>query len=154
MVASECNYGSSHVTSDNQVRALSHSITPPADRLARAAAAVGIAAQVIDDDYAVRRYVAGFSDSEPGLTWAAARLLQLGVTQQPDALSKANACWLRYYGPPLSVPHVSYTEALDPAGVPAHFFRDKIVLIGARPWVEQFHEALSRVGVSQGRLGV
>jgi CHASE2 domain-containing sensor protein len=55
-------------------------------------------------------------------------------------LNKANASWLRYYGPPLSIPHVSYSEALDPAGVPANFFRDKIVLIGARPWVEQFHE--------------
>jgi adenylate cyclase len=107
VLASECNYGSSHVTGDNQVRALSHSITPPADILARAAASVGLAAQVIDDDYAVRRYVGGFSDSEPGLTWSAARLLQLQVTQQPHALSKANASWLRYYGPPLSVPHYS-----------------------------------------------
>jgi PAS domain S-box-containing protein len=140
VLAAECNYGSSHVTGDNQVRALTHSITPPADMLARAAASIGLAAQVIDDDYAVRRYIAGFSDSEPGLTWSAATLLKLQVTQQPHALSKANTCWLRYYGPPLSVPHVSYSEALDPAGVPANFFQDKIVLIGARPWVEQFHE--------------
>jgi PAS domain S-box-containing protein len=140
ILAAECNFDSSHVTSDSQVRALSHSIVPPADLFARSAASVGLAAQAIDDDYAVRRYVAGFSDSEPGLTWAAAKFLQLPAIHQPDALHFANASWLHYYGPPLSIPHVSYSEALDPAGVPAQFFRDKIVLIGARPWIEQFHE--------------
>src|SRR4051812_28162723 len=31
VLASECNYDASHVTADTQVRALSHSITPPAD---------------------------------------------------------------------------------------------------------------------------
>ena len=140
VLAAECNYDASHVTGDNRVRALSHSITPPADMFVHATASVGIAAQAIDDDYAIRRYVAGFSDSQPSLTWAAAKFLRLDVTQQFDALRKANASWLRYYGPPLSIPHVGYSEALDPAGVPAQFFRDKIVLIGARPWVEQFHE--------------
>lgn len=140
VLASECNYNASHGTSDTQVRGRIHSITPPAETFARGAAASGMAIQALDDDYVVRRYVAGFSESEPTLTWAAARWLQLPVTQRPESLRDANNQWIRYYGPPLSIPHVSYSEALEPKGVPENFFRSKIVFVGARPWIAQIHE--------------
>jgi len=140
VLASDCDYDASHVTSAFEVGARSHSITLPAEKFARAASAVGMAIQAVDDDFTLRRYVAGFSDTEPSLTWAAAKSLALPVTQRPNALPLANTAWIRYYGPPLALPHVSYSEALNPQGVPPGFFRDKIVFIGARPWVEQFHE--------------
>jgi len=140
ILASECNYDTSHATGGAQVGTRSHSITPPAEAFLRGAASVGIVIQTVDDDYTVRRYIAGFSESEPTLTWAAASWLRLPLTQRPGAMQEANRNWIHHYGPSLSVPHVSYSEALDPAGVPKDFFRDKIVFIGARPWVEQFHE--------------
>jgi two-component system cell cycle sensor histidine kinase/response regulator CckA len=130
----------SHATSDEEMRAITHSIALPADEFAHGSAATGLAIQWIDDDYAVRRYVAGFSDSEESLTWAAANSLQLPITKSQDALQKANGSWIHYYGVPLSIPHVSYSEALSSNDLPNGFFRDKIVFIGARPWIEQFHE--------------
>ena len=45
-----------------------------------------------------------------------------------------------YYGPPLTLPHVSYSAALDVNGVPDDFFTGKVVFIGARPMVGGFSE--------------
>lgn len=140
ILAAECNYESSHATSDESVRVLSHTIQPPYERFRREAAATGLAIQAIDADFTVRSYVAGLDSSEPSLTWAAANCLHLPVTQQRDALERANGHWLRFYGPPLSIPHVSFAEALDSQGTPEDFFRDRIVLIGARPWVKPIHQ--------------
>ena len=140
LLSSELNSDASHATSDEQIRARLHEIIPPLAEFAHGAAAVGFAAQQIDDDYTLRRYLAGFSESEFSLTWAAAKSLHLPITETPEALRKSNQTWIRYYGMPLSIPHVSYSEALAPDGVPKDFFRDKIVFVGARPWIEQFHE--------------
>jgi PAS domain S-box-containing protein len=140
VLAADLNFDTSHATSDEQMRVRKDSITPPADEFSRNAAAVGLAIQQTDDDYTLRRYLGGFSDSEPSLSWATANWLQLAVTKSSAALPQANRSWIRYYGLPLSIPHVSYREALDPDGVPKDFFRGKIVFIGARPWTEQFHE--------------
>src|SRR5262249_8711335 len=140
ILASDCPFDASHVTSETQVRTHSHTVTPPADMFAKVAAGTGMAIQAVDDDYAVRRYVAGFPEGEPTLTWAAASWLRLPVTQRTDAIPGANNLWIRYYGPALTIPHVSYREALDARGVPENFFRDKVVFVGARPWMEQFHE--------------
>jgi PAS domain S-box-containing protein len=107
-----------------------------------AAAVHGIASQGIDDDNVVRRYVAGFnSDPQSTLTWAAASWLHLPVTQTADALAVANQKWVRYYGPPLTIPHISYSQVLETNGVTDDFFRDKIVFVGARPQVELFNES-------------
>ncbi len=140
VLAAECNFDAGRVTGDDGVRAFRHSITPPLGEFAKAAAGVGLAIQAIDRDYTIRRYVAGFSESEVSLSWAAARLLHLDHADQPGEWRDVNHRWLRYYGPASSIPHVRFSEALEPGGVPEHFFRDKIVLIGARPWIEQFHE--------------
>lgn len=108
---------------------------------AKAAAATGIASQRIDDDYVVRRYVGHFkSDDQATLSWAAARILKLPVVQATNAHEEVNRQWVRYYGPALSIPHISYSQALDSQGVSDEFFRDKIVFIGARPLVELFNE--------------
>jgi two-component system, cell cycle sensor histidine kinase and response regulator CckA len=107
-----------------------------------AAATNGIASQGIDDDNVVRRYVAGFnSDPQPTLTWAAASWLHLPVTQANNALAVANQKWVRYYGPPLTIPHISYAQVLEARGVTDDFIRDKIVFVGARPQVELFNES-------------
>lgn len=99
----------------------------------KAAAGSGIASQVIDDDYQVRRYVAGFpSSGQPTLTWATALWLGLPVTKSPGAMGLANRKQVRYYGPPLTIPHISYTQVLEEKGVSDEVFRGKIVFVGGR----------------------
>jgi PAS domain S-box-containing protein len=140
VLASDCPYDGSHLTGETVPIGRLHSVTLPTDAFLHAAAGVGMAIQAVDDDYALRRYVAGFSQNEPSLTWDAAMSLALPITQNADAWRNANNNWIRYYGPPLSIPNVSYHAALEPDGTPADFFRNKIVFVGAQPWMEQFHE--------------
>ncbi len=141
ILAGELNDDASHVTSQDQPWARLTKVAPPFEPFTTNAAAWGAASHVIDDDFVVRRYLAGFtSQVQPSLTWAAAEWLQLPATKQPAGVSGANQNWIRYYGPALSIPNVSYAEALDPAGVPPDFFRDKIVFIGARPMAGPFQE--------------
>jgi PAS domain S-box-containing protein len=108
----------------------------PYEPFVKAATAWGIASQIIDDDYVVRRYMAGFtSDRQPSLTWAAARVLGLPAATNSESMPDANQCWIRYYGPALTIPHVRYSQTFEPGGVDDGFFRDKIVFIGGRPLV-------------------
>jgi two-component system, cell cycle sensor histidine kinase and response regulator CckA len=107
----------------------------PAKSFLDAAATWGIANASMDDDFVVRRQFDGLlNQGEPGLAFATARLLGGAVTNTPDPQ------WLRYYGKPLAVPHVSYGSALRVDEVGDEFFRDKIVFIGARPMAGTFLE--------------
>ena len=139
ILAAEFNNSASHSTTADQPWTRTTTLLPPFGPFASAAARWGIASQEIDDDLVVRRYLAGFTaEQQPTLTWAAARWLQLPITQTSAAMQTANGRWVRYYGPPLTIAHVSYSEALDPEGVPDSFFRGRIVFVGARPMAELF----------------
>src|SRR5262249_42559990 len=114
---------------------------PPYDPFTQAAAAWGVASLGIDDDFGVRRYLPTVGEEmQPTLTWATATWLGLPVTKGQASAAAAHGRWLPYYGPALSIPHVSYSEALEPGGVPDSFFQGKIVLVGARPMENLFHE--------------
>lgn len=109
------------------------SIVLPAPELREAAAGYGFVFSKVQTDFEVRELFPGFLDRDlPSLSWAAARLLGLGPVEPGR--------WIRYYGPPLSLPHVSIADALDPAAAPADFFRDKVVFVGARPEAGRFDE--------------
>ena len=110
-------------------------LSMPAKPLLAAAAAWGIANASMDDDFVVRRQFDGLQNQgEPGLALATARLLGAAT---PNATGSQ---WLRYYGKPLMIPHVSYSAALRDAEVGDDFFRGKIVFIGARPMAGTFLE--------------
>ena len=107
----------------------------PADMFLDAAAAWGVASMKADRDFVVRAYFRGFSDSAPpSLTAAAAKLARVPLARIRDAE------WIRYYGKPFAIPHVSYSAALRANGVSDNFFRDKMVLIGARPMAGTFQD--------------
>jgi PAS domain S-box-containing protein len=111
------------------------------------AAASGLATFSIDDDNLVRRYVAGFpQESLPSLSWATAEFLNMPVTQNPTAMDTANKNWVRYYGPALTIPHISYSQALHSTAEDNNFFRDKIVFIGGRSAIGQFNERTDEFG--------
>lgn len=114
----------------------SHTLTQPTPAFSAAAAAWGLADLTPDSDFVVRRHFIGFEPNrEPALAWATARWLQL-----PGLDRLASPPWLRYYGPPLSLPHVSYTHALDPNATPDAVFSNRVVFIGARPVTGGFTE--------------
>ena len=141
ILAVEYNDKASVVTDNDHPGAKLGSVGKLYEPFARAAAGTGLASLGIDDDRAVRRFVAGFAASEqPALAWAAAKVLHLTVTQSATAMGAANQTWIRYYGPPLTIPHISYSQALTTNGVSDDFFRGKIVCIGARPIVELFND--------------
>lgn len=139
ILAGEASGKISHATTGNSEWVHASTIDPPWERFV-AAAGWGVASHIVDDDYGVRRYVAGGfgPEQQPSLTWSVAQLLKLPIAAEPDAMVRANGRHLRYYGPPLAIPHVSYAEALSTNGIPENFFRDKIVFIGARPLTEFF----------------
>jgi PAS domain S-box-containing protein len=131
----------SFATENRTARAILGKSQPPYLQFANVAAAWGIAVQAIDEDNLVRRYAAGFpSSSQASLTWATANWLHLPRTQAQDSMRTANSHWVRYYGPPLTIPHIGYSDAFDLSAIGDDFFRDKIVFIGARPVVEKFNK--------------
>jgi two-component system, cell cycle sensor histidine kinase and response regulator CckA len=121
---------------ESELATRSQTLTLPQKNFLEAAAGFGLANLTVDDDFVVRRYFSGSRlQSQPSLTAAVGRKLNVQF-----ATDHAAPLWLRYYGRALTIPHVSYTHALDPAAVGDEFFRGKIVFIGARPMTGGFTE--------------
>ena len=75
----------------------------------------------------------------PSMSWTAAKFLSAPVTKQMEAEAFQPSIdvmtvhsWINYYGPPNTLPHVRYSDALRTNGLPDSVFRDKVVFIGAR----------------------
>ena len=135
ILAAEHNDKISHQTFSDQVGTRSTVLRLPEKSFADAAVGWGVASLWVDDDFVVRRHLPALgADRTPNLGLAAATFI--GATN----VSSDDPLWVRYYGPALTVPHVSYNESLDPAALPPDFFRDKIVFVGARP-IEGFMDA-------------
>ena len=133
VLAAEVSRSSRGTSQDETVNSLTLSL--PAKAFRDTAAAWGIANESMDDDFVVRRQFNGFLNlDEPGLAFAAANLVGKLRVDPPGSR------WLRYYGKPLTIPHVSYSAALRPDEVNSAFFQDKIVFIGARPMAGTFLE--------------
>ncbi len=128
ILAAEHSNKNSHETSTGEVWTRSLKLLLPNRQFLEASASWGIASFWVEDDFLVRRHLPPFGDENtPSLSLAAARFL--GVTNK----FFADGLWLRYYGPSITIPHVSCSEALDESALPKDFFKDKIVFIGARP---------------------
>jgi CHASE2 domain-containing sensor protein len=61
------------------------------------------------------------------LAWQAAALLG----QAPPDFDRER--WINYYGPPRTIPHVSYSQVLETNALPADFFTDRVVFVGMAP---------------------
>ncbi len=83
----------------------------------------------IDSDYAIRAMFTG-TEQIPSLSWRAAE--KLGAKLPTDAAQRSELRWLNYYGAPGTFENRSYSEALNPNGVPPGFFKDRIVFVGGR----------------------
>lgn len=105
---------------------------PPLPALREAAAGWGLARITLDEDHVVRKIDTG-TDSYPSATWVAASLLGAQVTRSPQ--NRLQARWLNYPGPPHEFRGVDFDQAISTQGLPAGYFHDKIVVVGARPEV-------------------
>lgn len=115
-----------------------HGLDFPTAVLGEAAMRVGAAELAVDEDFVVRRMLRHVEDLDrPGLAWATAEAL--GLSAGLGAPSDSGE-WMRYYGGAAKLPYVSYRNALDPSALEDAVFRDKVVMVGARPMVGVFRE--------------
>jgi len=111
-------------------RAHQERVSPPIRTLRRAAAGYGVLAfKPVDPDYGVRQIYFGPS-VVPSATWKALEVLGAPVTRQ--ARDSLGQCWINYYGPADTFFSVSIAQALAADSATPEYFKDKIVLVGAR----------------------
>ncbi len=95
-----------------------------------------------DSDFMIRQHYhhleGRIEGAPPSLSWTAARMA--GVKFAEDPAEQLVERWVNYYGPPGTIPNVSYERAFYGDGVPPGYFRDKVVFIGARPMTAAFIE--------------
>ena len=89
----------------------------------------------VDSDYGVRRIFTGKPREGlspwPAATWQVAQSLGADLPEEDSARFARR--WVNYYGPAYRIQSLSYSRALvEDGGVPPGFFKDKIVVIGAR----------------------
>jgi two-component system cell cycle sensor histidine kinase/response regulator CckA len=117
------------------------SITPVYAPFARVANRVGLVVLQPDSDFLVRQHFHHLPEipgAPPSLSWSAAELVGLKSTQ--DKRAGQTKRWIYYYGPPETIPYVSYKQALSADGVAPGFFKGKVVFIGGRPMTSSLIE--------------
>jgi adenylate cyclase len=98
--------------------------------LAKAAVGWGLASYHYDPDYGIRKLYSGI-DQFSSAGFLAASILGAPATRASE--SNGAAKWLNYYCPPTELRSVNLDHALQPDGLVKGYFRDKIVVVGARP---------------------
>ncbi len=120
-----------YVVHQFQENSVMTSSMPPTPVLAAAAAGWGLAEISPDPaDQCVRILDTG-SESVPSASWAAASILNAAITKQPE--TRREKRWLNYYCAPTLLKSVNLDQALNQDGLPDGYFRDRIVIVGARP---------------------
>jgi len=106
---------------------------PPFDPFYEAAAAVGFVELVTDEDFTVRRHLhvppEKAADSYSSLTWEAAKIAGAPITKNPN--ERFTERWLNYYGPPGTIPNISFHRAIDTNEIPIGAFSNKVVFVGS-----------------------
>jgi adenylate cyclase len=104
---------------------------PPLPVLQEAAAGWGLARITPDEDNVFRKIDTG-TENYPSASWVAANLLGAEVTK--SAQNRLQPRWLNYPGPPHEFRAVDFDHAVSQS-LPPGYFRDEIVVVGARPEV-------------------
>lgn len=124
--------GADHIPVANGER----QFVPPFELLRDSAADYGSVEMSPSRDLIVRAHAP--NEQLYSMSWAAAKFVGAPVTKRIEAEQFQPAtelgvrAWINYYGPPDSIPHVSYVDALSRERVPDSFFSNKVVFIGAR----------------------
>jgi adenylate cyclase len=130
---------------------------PPFDLLAEVTAAVGFVELITDEDFMVRRQLhvppEKEADSYSSLSWETATLAGAAATTNPAA--RLTERWVNYYGPPGTIPSVSFHRALDTNVIPFGAFSNKVVFVGGaiRTEFSGKHKDEYYTPYSRGQLG-
>jgi adenylate cyclase len=109
-----------------QADAFGERVIPPTPVLRRAAAAWGLLTfRPIDSDLGVRYLYTG-TETIPTATWRMAQILGADLRDS----ERIEPRWINYYGPANGFLSLPYDRVLSPDGVPAGFFKDKVVFVG------------------------
>lgn len=107
----------------------------PYEPFRRSAAGWGNANLLADPDFGIRKFFPTLHD----ISWQDTVLWLPGAVAKfvgvPDNIVRpagVESRWLNYYGPPGTLPGISYFQALAPDGPPPGFFKNKIVFVGAQ----------------------
>jgi len=137
------------LTGELQGNTFSTSVVPPIPRLADAAAGWGLARVMPDPADDVIRILDTGTPDFPSVAWVAAKIDGAPVTRNPAYRLKPR--WLNYYCQPAVLRSVNLDTALD--SLTNGFFKDKVVVVGARAGVgvagaerEAFPTPYSRIG--------
>lgn len=115
-------------------------VEEPVPELKEAAAAWGLAN--LDRAGPYSRELPSGTEQIPSLTWAAAKLAGAPVAQvEKDRLDNR---WFNFYGPPGTIKHVGYSDALLSTNLGKDFFANKAVFIGARPTADHAEAKLDQ----------
>jgi adenylate cyclase len=109
--------------------AFTSSPLPPITILTDAAGGWGLANVLTDPDLEVRNLSTG-SEYLPSVDWVGAILLGAETARVPR--SRSIERWINYYCPPTELRAVNLDHALEPDGLPAGYFHNKIVIVGSR----------------------
>ena len=118
-------------------------VFPPIETLADAAADYGLLTFQPDPDSGVRRLDTGI-EIMASATWLLAGKLGAPLPDDPEV--RAVPRWINYYGPVGALDTVGYDRALQPDGVPADFFRNKVVFVGG-------HSVVGPLGAVKDEFG-
>jgi len=103
------------------------------DQFLDAAAGWGIVQFQADQDFMVRRHLhvpSRDAENFSSLSWQTANLLHEPETLDPENRFKER--WMNYYGPPGTIPGVSFHRSLETNEFcPSGFFSNKVVFVGA-----------------------
>ncbi|MEW6160572.1 MAG: adenylate/guanylate cyclase domain-containing protein [Verrucomicrobiota bacterium] len=99
-------------------------------------------------DHFVRQLPSG-TPGQPSLAWAAAEAAGAEITRSPQ--NRMQERWLKYYGPPGSLPHVRYSDVMKPDGVSPNLFQGKVVFVGAKATAGVVHAQLDQFRTPHSR---
>ncbi|MDB6123591.1 MAG: putative Histidine kinase, partial [Pedosphaera sp.] len=129
------DYAQLPTSSNRGVASFKYQTITPYAPFEKASLTNGLDALAKEDDFLVRRHshTPPSPGDPPSLSWVTAQTVGLKLTRNPR--EQAVERWMYYYGPPETIPHVNYQQALSENGVQPGFFRNRIVFIGGRPRV-------------------
>jgi adenylate cyclase len=111
----------------------------PFEEFAKGAHGIGSVEMYVDDDGVNRQHLPPSSDDAiPSISWAAAKAM--GARAATNSRIYSSERWVNYYGPEFTIPNTSLYKALDLAEVPAGYFSNKFVFIGAHQFTVNWGE--------------
>ncbi|MES1180895.1 MAG: adenylate/guanylate cyclase domain-containing protein, partial [Verrucomicrobiota bacterium] len=131
---------------------------PPFYLFSEVAADIGFVQLTPDDDFIVRRHLhvppdKAEADSYSSFTWQLAHLVGAPVAKNPAERYRER--WMSYYGPPRTIPSISFHRALDTNAIPIGAFSNKVVFVGSslKSEFSGMHKDEYYTPYSKGELG-